>query len=248
MASDFKLAAPGSIIVFHACAHNPSGVDPTAEQWGAIAKMVAEKKFVPLVDAAYQGLASGSFDADGVGARMLAKIPKIEMLCVQSFSKIMGLYSERCGCLSILSTDAAHAERVRQEICKHVRQTYSSPPSHGAAIATEILGDPTRFSAWATELGTMADRIMGMRTSLHDALVKIDCPPPSNTNHGSWGHILSQRGMFSYTGLTAEQTDHMQKHNAVYLLRDGRISMSGLNHETCNHLAHAMKAAILALP
>lgn len=248
LSADLKAAEAGSIIVLHACAHNPSGVDPTTAQWGGITELVAAKRFVPLVDAAYQGLASGSFDKDGEGTRLLASIPKVEMMCVQSFSKIMGLYSERCGCFSFLSQDGATAERVRQEVCKHVRMTYSSPPSHGAAIATEILSDATRFESWAAEVGTMSSRITGMRTSLHDALVANGCPPPSGTSHGSWGHILSQSGMFSFTGLTAAQTDHMQKNNAVYLLRDGRISMSGLNHETCQHLAMAMKAAIVALP
>ncbi len=148
MLADLKAMPHGSIVLFHACAHNPSGVDPSAEQWAQIAKVVAERRLVPLVDAAYQGLASGDVEKDAEGTRLLAAIPGVEMMAVQSFSKIMGLYSERCGAFSLIAADASLAEKVRQEVCRHVRQTYSSPPRHGAAIAAEILNTPERRREW----------------------------------------------------------------------------------------------------
>ena len=193
----------GSVVLLHACAHNPTGVDPTAAQWARIAQAVAARALIPLVDAAYQGLASGDLDADAAGARALASVPGVEMITVQSYSKNMGLYAERAGLVSFTCQDAPIAERLGQQLRRTIRLTHSSPPQHGAALVATILGEPGRSAAWRLELAAMAARLHAMRRALHDALVRLESPPPDGAS--DWRRVLEQRGMFTYTGLSREQ-------------------------------------------
>jgi len=241
MLAALSTVAPGSVVLFHACAHNPTGVDPSVEQWQQIAAIVAERRLVPLIDSAYQGLASGDLVQDGAGARCLATIPNVEMLVCQSYAKNMGLYGERVGSFAMVLNDAAVAEKAREQLAKVVRLTYSSPPLHGAAIASKILLSPERRKAWATEVREMASRLRQMRTALSDELANIQCPPPPNTKLTSWSHVTDQIGMFTYTGLTPEQVNALRERHHVYMPQDGRISMASLTTASCKTLALAIK-------
>lgn len=192
-----------------------------------------------------QGLASGDLDKDAYGARMLAAIPGVEMLFVQSFAKNMGLYGERTGTFAMVLNDAVVAERVRQELARVVRLTYSSPPQHGAAIATKILREAPLTAAWKAELALMAERLRDMRTSLHAALERVRCPPPPGTRLTSWSHVLEQRGMFTYSGLTAAHVKLLREKHHIYMPTDGRISMASLTTSSCDVLAAAIKDVLL---
>ena len=236
----------GSIVLLHACAHNPTGVDPTAEQWDEIARAVESRRLIPLVDAAYQGFASGDVDEDAVGARKLAAIPNAEMVVVQSYSKNMGLYAERVGVLSMLCNDPSVAERLRSQLARTIRLTHSSPPQHGAAIVTKILNDPERARKWRAEVAGMARRLQEMRSELHAALERLGCPPPTGTTLTSWDHVLSQRGMFTYSGLQPRQVEALRVEHHVYMPMDGRISMASLTRASCQTLATAIDRVLRA--
>jgi len=231
----------GSVVLLHACAHNPSGVDPTQQQWDAIAAAVGAQGLVPLLDSAYQGFASGDLHTDGYGARALAAVPGVEMFVCQSYAKNMGLYGERAGCFTMVCSDADVAERARQQLCRCIRLIYSSPPRHGAAIVTKVLTESARRDAWQAEVAGMASRLRAMRVALDAALTRIQCPPPHGTTLSGWQHVLSQRGMFTYTGLTAQQVDWLRTEHHIYMPADGRICMACLNDASCDTLALAIK-------
>jgi len=235
---------PGSVVLFHACAHNPTGVDPSAEQWEAIASVVAERRLVPLIDSAYQGLASGDLSKDGAGAQVLASIPNVEMMVCQSYAKNMGLYGERVGCFTMVLNDATLAEKAREQLARVIRLTYSSPPLHGAAIAANILLNPERRKMWATEVREMAARLHEMRVALSEELAKVECPPPRGTKLASWSHVMDQIGMFTYSGLTPQQVDVLRERHHIYMPQDGRISMASLTTTSCKKLAIAIKDVV----
>eukprot|EP00891_Asterochloris_glomerata_P004767 jgi/Astpho2/4767/Aster-00315 len=236
MLEDLGQAPRGSIILLHACAHNPTGVDPTPEQWQGILKVVRERRLLPFLDSAYQGFASGDLDRDAQSIRMFADAG-VEMLLAQSYAKNMGLYGERVGALSVVTSDPKVARKVESQLKSVIRPMYSNPPKHGSAIVTTILSDKELFSQWKVELKAMADRIITMRTKLHDSLREINAP-------GSWKHIEDQIGMFAYTGLTKEQVQLLTDKYHIYMTFDGRISMAGLSAKTCPYLAKAMKDAV----
>ena len=236
--------SPGSLVLFHACAHNPTGVDPTAEQWQEIAQLVQERGLVPVIDSAYQGFASGDLETDAAGVRALMATPGLEMFVCQSFAKNMGMYGERVGAFSMICNNAATAEKVRQQLKRAVRLTYSSPPRHGAAVAYKILSEPARREVWRLEVAEMAQRLRDMRVALSAALEEVACPPPTGTRLTSWSHVLSQRGMFTYTGLTSAQVDALRERFHIYMPQDGRISMASLTVSTCGVLARAIKEVL----
>ena len=218
-----------------------------------------------------QGLASGDLDADGAGARALAAVPDVEMITVQSFSKNLGLYAERAGVVALMCValmcpsirpalhayaahlglscgscqDAAIAANVGQQLRRTIRLTHSSPPQHGAAVVATILGEPERFAEWRVELKSMAERLLAMRLGLHDALVEIECPPPSGCGDGSWKRVLNQCGMFTYTGLTRSQVTALRETHHIYMPMDGRLCMAALTKESCKVLATAIKDVLL---
>ena len=231
----------GSVVLLHACAHNPTGVDPTWWQWGEIAKVVAQRALLPLVDAAYQGFASGDLDLDARGVRMLAAIEGVEMITVQSYSKNMGLYAERAGVLAMICRETDVAERCRQQLARTIRLTHSSPPQHGAAIVAKILSEPDRTAKWRVEVAAMAKRLLEMREALSAALARIVCPPPTGTSLTSWRHVTEQRGMFTYTGLTPTQVEALRVKHHIYMPADGRISMASLTVASCDVLAAAIR-------
>ncbi|KAG5048548.1 hypothetical protein JHK85_009651 [Glycine max] len=233
---DLGSAPSGSIVLLHACAHNPTGVDPTLEQWEQIRLLIRSKALLPFFDSAYQGFASGSLDADAQPVRLFVADGG-ELLVAQSYAKNLGLYGERVGALSIVCKSADVASRVESQLKLVIRPMYSSPPIHGASIVAAILKDRDLFNDWTIELKAMADRIINMRQELFDALRSRGTP-------GDWSHIIKQIGMFTFTGLNAEQVSFMTKEYHIYMTSDGRISMAGLSSKTVPLLADAIHAAV----
>lgn len=236
MCADLMAAPEGSIVLLHACAHNPTGVDPRPEQWREILRIVQQKHLLPLFDSAYQGFASGDLDKDAASVRMFVDAG-LEMLLCQSYAKNMGLYGERVGAMSVVCASADDAKRVRSQVQMVIRPMYSNPPAHGANIVVAILSNPSYFNEWRAELKGMADRIISMRTLLHEALIKLGTP-------GTWNHVLDQIGMFTYTGLTKKQVLNMTNKWHVYMTADGRISMAGLSAARSMHLAKAIDDSV----
>ncbi|KAL5768823.1 hypothetical protein ACOSP7_015366 [Xanthoceras sorbifolium] len=233
---DLGAAPSGVIVLLHACAHNPTGVDPTLEQWEQIRQLMRSKGLLPFFDSAYQGFASGSLDADAQSVRTFVADGG-ECLVAQSYAKNMGLYGERVGALSIVCKTEDVASRVESQLKLVIRPMYSNPPIHGASIVATILKDSNMYNEWTVELKAMADRIINMRQQLYDALSAKGTP-------GDWSHIIKQIGMFTFTGLNSEQVAFMTKEYHIYMTSDGRISMAGLSSKTVPHLTDAIHAAV----
>ena len=234
MIADIKNAPKGSIFLFHACAHNPTGVDPTQEQWKEISNAVKQQGHYAFFDMAYQGFASGDTDKDAFALRHFVKEGHNVSLC-QSFAKNMGLYGERVGSFSIVAESPEEKKRIDSQIKILVRPMYSNPPIHGARIASEILNNPSLYKQWLDEVKEMADRIITMRALLKENLEKL------GSKH-DWSHITSQIGMFAYTGLDAEAMDKLAKEHSVYATKDGRISVAGITSDNVGRLAEAIYA------
>ncbi|KAL3696196.1 hypothetical protein R1sor_010272 [Riccia sorocarpa] len=238
---DLRAAPKGAVVLLHACAHNPTGVDPSQEQWEGIRRVIREEKqLLPFFDSAYQGFASGSLDTDAWAVRRFVSDGG-EVFAAQSYAKNMGLYGERVGALSIIVKEAGIATRVESQLKLVIRPMYSSPPTHGAAIVTRILSSKKLFDEWKVELKSMADRIISMRHELFEALKARQTP-------GNWEHILNQIGMFTFTGLSREQVEYMTREFHIYMTLDGRISMAGLNSQNVPQLADAMHSAVVDFP
>ncbi|TFK41106.1 glutamic oxaloacetic transaminase AAT1 [Crucibulum laeve] len=232
------LAAPEqAIVLLHACAHNPTGIDPTPEQWQIISDIVKERKLFPFFDMAYQGFASGSTSQDAFAVRHFVSQGH-QIALAQSFAKNMGLYGERVGAFSLTTADPEEKARVDSQLKIIIRPMYSNPPLHGARIANAILGDKALYSQWEGEVKGMADRIISMREKLYSTLTH-DLKTP-----GEWGHIKNQIGMFSFTGLTPPQTKALAEKAHVYMTGDGRISMAGLNSSNIEYFAESVNAAV----
>jgi len=232
MIEDMKNAPDGSIFLLHACAHNPTGIDPTEEQWKNISDAVKAKSHYAFFDMAYQGFASGDTDRDAFPLRHFVKEGHNISLC-QSFAKNMGLYGERVGAFSIVCEDAAEKKRVDSQLKILVRPLYSNPPVHGARIASTVLNDPELNKQWLGEVKGMADRIITMRALLKENLIKL------GSKH-NWDHITNQIGMFAYTGLKPEQMDALAKEHSVYATKDGRISVAGITSDNVQRLAESI--------
>lgn len=235
-------AAAGSIVSLHACCHNPTGVDLSADQWRELIPLIHRRRLIPYVDIAYQGFGDGLVQ-DAFAVRALAEFrgadgSSIAFFCASSFSKSFSLYGERCGGLSVVCADREQAQLVLGQLKATVRRNYSSPPTHGGQIVARVLGDPSLHADWAAELDAMRSRIRAMRTELH-AVLSAKLPGRD------FGYFLTQRGMFSYTGLTPEQVDRLRNEHAVYLVRSGRMCVAGLNSANVEATAVAM-AAVLA--
>eukprot|EP00741_Cyanophora_paradoxa_P010996 tig00020553_g10630.t1 len=233
---DLSAAPEGSLVLLHGCAHNPTGCDPTRDQWARIADVCEARKLVPYFDVAYQGFASGDLDADAWSVRFFEQ-RGFTMLVSQSFAKNMGLYGERAGALNVVCSSADEAGRVLSQLKPLIRVMYSNPPAHGARIAAAILGDKALFAQWGVELKGMADRIIKMRHAMFDELKALGTP-------GTWDHIVSQIGMFSYTGLTEAQVLTMRDKFHIYMTTDGRISMAGVNSSNVKYICKSMHEAI----
>jgi len=237
MCRDLEQAQDGSVVVLHACAHNPTGIDPSKEQWKKIAELCKRKNHFPIFDLAYLGYASGDFDEDSYSIRLFADMG-FEFMVAQSYAKIMGLYCERVGCLIFVGQTAEISHKCLSQMKIIVRSIYSNPPAHGARVASMCLNNRAMRAEWDDCVREMHARIRRSRTYLHTALKTCNVP-------GSWDHILSQNGMFSYTGLTKAQCELLIEKHHVYLLKTGRISMCGITQENAKYVANAINDAIL---
>ncbi|KAI8940137.1 hypothetical protein NX059_003850 [Plenodomus lindquistii] len=232
-------AVAGDVIVLHACAHNPTGVDPTKEQWQSIADVCQRKGIFPFFDCAYQGFATGNLEEDAWAVRHFLGRETMEMAVAQSFSKNMGLYGERTGAFHLVTASVDAAKKARGHLARLQRGSISQPPSRGCKLAATILDSEDLFQQWLTDLKTMSSRIKSMRDELAGELASRGTP-------GDWSHIRSQIGMFSYTGLTPDQVGHIQTNSHVYILKSGRISLAGLNTANVRYVAEAIDASVRA--
>jgi len=237
MLEDLSAAPEGAVIILHACAHNPTGIDPTHEQWIRIADLMEEKKLFPFFDCAYQGFASGNLETDAWSVRYFVNERNFELFVAQSFSKNFGLYNERSGNLTVVLKDAANVASFKSQLTLIIRAMYSNPPAHGVRIVDCVLNDPDLFAEWKSNVKTMAERIINMRALLRSKLEALGTP-------GSWNHITEQIGMFSFTGLTPEMCEFLVKEKHVYLLKSGRISMCGLTPHNMDYVANSIHEAV----
>jgi aromatic-amino-acid transaminase len=225
-----------SIVLLHACCHNPTGVDLSEAQWAQLIPVLRDRQLLPYLDIAYQGFGDGiEEDAHAIRALADAGVP---FFVANSFSKSFSLYGERVGGLSVCCPDKAQADRVLGQLMSAVRRNYSSPPTHGSQIVARVLQTPALRQVWSDELGAMRTRIQAMRQQLHAGLVE-------RLPGRDFGYFLAQRGMFSYTGLSAQQADTLRETHGVYVLRSGRMCVAGLNAGNVDRVAEAM-AAVLA--
>jgi len=237
--STLESAPERSVFLLHACAHNPTGVDPTDEQWETIARVFLAKKHYAFFDSAYQGFASGDLDRDATAVRHFVSSGVPSLIC-QSFAKNAGLYGERVGALHIIVSNKETANRVRSQLSVLQRSEISNPPSYGARVVALILTYPDLFEDWKADIRTMAGRIIDMRKQLHAMLTKELKTP------GNWDHIINQIGMFSFTGISTAQSNAMVNDAHVYMTANGRISMAGLNSKNLRYFAEAQSARWLA--
>ena len=226
---------PRSVVLLHACCHNPTGVDLSEEQWAALVPVLQRRELLPYLDLAYQGYGDG-IQQDAHAVRALAS-SGLSFFVANSFSKSMSVYGERAGALSVVCADRAEAELVLGQLKATVRRNYSSPAIHAAGIISLVLGDPALRASWEVDVAAMRERILAMRRSLH-AVLSARLPGRG------FGYFLSQRGMFSYTGLSAAQVDRLREEFGVYLVRSGRICVAGLNTGNVERTAAAMAAVL----
>lgn len=236
MLEDLRAAPKDAIIILHTCAHNPTGVDPTEEQWKLIADVCEEKGLFPLFDCAYQGFASGDLDKDAKSFRYFVS-RGFETMCCQSFAKNFGLYNQRAGNLAIVVSDPSRVAIIESQLALIARKIYSNPPAAGARIVAKILNDDTLFGEWKNSIMEMSSRIDSVRKALRKALEDLKTP-------GTWNHITDQIGMFSYTGLNVKQVKYLIKEFSIYLPDDGRISLAGLNTGNVQYVAEAINKAV----
>ncbi|EGY20213.1 aspartate aminotransferase [Verticillium dahliae VdLs.17] len=232
-----QAAEPSSAVILHACAHNPTGCDPSAEQWKAIADVLIERDVFPVFDAAYLGFNSGSVDGDAWAIRYFVEDLGLEAAVCLSFAKNMGLYGERVGLVAFLLPDSDVARAVASILENVQRATVSNPPVYGARIAATVLETPEIREQWARDLVTMSGRIRSMRQTLFDELVRLQTP-------GDWSHLVKQSGMFGYTGISRAQVQLLEDEFHVYMADTSRISIAGLN-DANDH--YTMRHAVVAL-
>eukprot|EP00753_Platysulcus_tardus_P007942 PLAT15538.12.p2 GENE.PLAT15538.12~~PLAT15538.12.p2 ORF type:complete len:420 (-),score=168.48 PLAT15538.12:174-1433(-) len=232
MVSSLRGLPAGTTVLLHACAHNPTGVDPTAEQWRELSAVIAESKLLPFFDCAYQGFATGDLEADAFAVRQFAEDGH-SMLVAQSFSKNMGLYGERVGAISFTSPDEQLVTAVMSQLKVLARTMYSNPPLYGARLATEILTSPELCAMWKDDCAALSERIKAMRT----LLVKELAAAGSTLD---WSHVESQIGMFCYSKLNAEQVAELVEKRSIYLTSNGRISVAGITPDNVSYLAKCM--------
>uniref|UniRef100_A0A2M4BNR8 Aspartate aminotransferase n=1 Tax=Anopheles marajoara TaxID=58244 RepID=A0A2M4BNR8_9DIPT len=223
-----------SIVLLHACAHNPTGVDPKPEQWAEMSAVIKRRNLFPFFDMAYQGFASGDVAKDAFAVRAFLQDGH-QIALAQSYAKNMGLYGERVGAFSLVTSSKDEADRTMSQIKIVIRPMYSNPPINGARLVSEILGDADLRKQWLSDVKLMADRIISVRSTLRNNLKDLG----SSRN---WSHITDQIGMFCFTGMNQAQCERLTKEYSVYLTKDGRISMAGVTTKNVGYLAEAIHA------
>ena len=235
MIAGLKALPAKTVVVLHACCHNPTGVDPTPEQWPAILDAVRAADLVPFLDIAYQGFGDG-IEPDGSAVRLFAE-SGLTFLVSSSFSKSFSLYGERVGALTIVDSSKDESSRVLSQLKRVIRSNYSTPPTHGGMVVTTILGDPALRAMWEEELGEMRERIKDMRKGLSERLKahKVQMDP---------SFMVKQRGMFSYSGMTAAQVERLRTEFGIYAVSSGRICVAALNSKNLDYVADAIAAVL----
>jgi aspartate aminotransferase, cytoplasmic len=242
--------------VLHACAHNPSGYDPSREQWKAVADAVIERNLFPVFDSAYLGFNSGNVDEDAWAIRYFVEDLGLEAAVCLSFAKSMGLYGERVGAVAFVLPSDTLAQTTESILENVQRSTVSNPPAYGARIAAKVLGEPSIREQWAKDLLTMSGRIRSMRKRLHEELQKLQTP-------GDWSFIIKQSGMFGFTGISVAQVRHLEGMSLrsnylavistktcrtaeyhVYMAETSRISIAGLNEGNVARFAAALDETV----
>ncbi len=235
--ADLDRAKSGDVLLVHGCCHNPSGIDPDADQWLQLATLCAKKGLLPLFDFAYQGFAHG-LEEDAQGLRLFTEHCD-EILVASSFSKNFGIYNERTGAFTLIAKTAEVAARAFSQVKSIIRVIYSNPPSHGSAVVTHILNDPELRAEWEIEVREMRERIQSMRrlfvATLEEKGVKTD-----------FSFIERQNGMFSFSGLSKEQVLKMRKDSALYAVDSGRFNVAAMTEKNMNALCEAIVRVVNA--
>jgi aspartate aminotransferase/aromatic-amino-acid transaminase len=225
----------GDVVVLHACCHNPTGVDLDQAQWRQIASAIAEQGLLPIVDFAYQGFADG-VDEDAFGVRAICELVPSALIC-NSFSKNISMYRERVGGLTAVAETPDVARAVLSQIKRAVRYNYSNPPYHGGAVVSRVLGDRVLRKQWIEELAVMRERIHEIRAAFSAKLNEIQ-------QQRDFSFINSQRGMFSFSGLTSDQVKRLREEHSIYLVGDGRMNVAGMNRDNVEKVCQAVAAVL----
>jgi aromatic-amino-acid transaminase len=235
MMDSLRTLPAGSIVLLHACCHNPTGVDLSDQQWKDVVAVVKQRELIPFLDIAYQGFGDG-IDADAHAVRMFAE-SMAPVFVANSFSKTFSLYGERVGGLSVVTQDSDEAARILSQIKRVIRTNYSNPPTHGGQIVTTVLNDEQLRALWVSELETMRDRIRDMRQSLAQS-IRQRLPLVD------FSFVTQQRGMFSYSGLSKEQVRRLREEFSVYAIDSGRICIAALNSHNIDYVADAVASVV----
>ena len=231
MLASLSQVPEGDVVLFHGCCHNPTGIDPTTEQWAQLAKLCSKQGFLPLFDFAYQGFGIG-LEEDATGLRIFLNQVQ-EMLIANSFSKNFGLYNERVGALTVVCETSDHADAAFSQVKRCIRANYSNPPAHGSAVVSEILNDPQLRSLWEMELQAMRTRIHEMRSLFVSTLRAKGVAQ-------DFSFISKQQGMFSFSGLTPDQVAQLRSEFGIYIVGSGRISVAGMTKDNMEPLCEAI--------
>lgn len=231
MLEDLKNLPARSVVVLHACCHNPTGVDLSLDDWKAVLDVLREREHVPFLDIAYQGFGDG-IEQDAFAVRLFAA-SGIPFFVSSSFSKSFSLYGERVGALSIVTGSQEEAGRVLSQAKRVIRTNYSNPPTHGATVVANVLNSPELRALWEEELAGMRERIRGMRMAMVEQLAALNCKR-------DFGFVAQQRGMFSYSGLTAEQVERLKTEFGIYAVSTGRICVAALNQRNLPAVTQAI--------
>lgn len=237
MLDTLRGAPKGDVVLLHSCCHNPSGLDPTRDEWRAIIDVVAERELVPFIDIAYQGFASNMDDDTFVIRQLAGRVP--EMVVANSCSKNFGLYRDRVGSLSFLASDSATRDIVSSQVNNYVRTLYSVPPDHGAAVVSMILHDPEMRAKWVGEVDEMRDRLAAMRVLLNDALL-------DKTPGRDFSHLVRANGMFCFLGISAEEVRRLKNDYGIYMVDSSRINVAGITAENVGYLSDSIAAVVTA--
>ena len=226
-----------TLVILHACCHNPTGADLTPDQWKKIISICQTRQLIPFLDIAYQGFATG-IEEDGAAVQLFAD-SGMSFFVSSSFSKSFSLYGERVGALSIVTQSKEESARVLSQLKRVIRTNYSNPPTHGAAIVAMVLNSPKLRQMWEDELAEMRERIKAMRHGLNKKLAAAGAQQ-------DFSFIETQRGMFSYSGLTAGQVANLQEQDGIYALSTGRICVAALNTKNLDRVAQAIARVLVS--
>jgi aspartate/tyrosine/aromatic aminotransferase len=233
MLDALRAAPQGDTVLLHACCHNPSGFDPSEDEWRAIADVIVERELIPFVDVAYQGFARNVEDDAFIIRHLAQRVP--EMIVANSCSKNFGLYRDRVGSMSFLSADAATQSIVSSQANNYVRTLYSVPPDHGAAVVSMILNNADLRDEWLVELKEMKGRLQDMRALLNDALLQ-------KTSGRGFSHLVRANGMFCFLGITAEQVAKLKRDFGIYMVDSSRINVAGITADNVGYLTDSIAA------